>query len=99
MIRVPIAHGEGNYFADPETLKRLNGEGRVAFRYVDPNGRLNDEWNFNGSAEAIAGVLSEGRNIMGLMPHPERAVEETVGGRDGRLILGSLIDKFTRRAA
>ena len=99
VIRVPIAHGEGNYFADPETLKRLNGEGRVAFRYVDPNGRLNDEWNFNGSAEAIAGVLSEGRNIMGLMPHPERAVEETVGGRDGRLILGSLIDKFTRRAA
>jgi len=99
VIRVPIAHGEGNYYADPETLKRLNGEGRIVFRYVDPEGRLDDEWNFNGSAEAIAGVVSEGRNIMGLMPHPERAVEEAVGGRDGRLILGSLIDKFNRRVA
>lgn len=99
VIRLPIAHGEGNYYADSETLKRLNGEGRVVFRYVDPEGRRSEQWNFNGSAEAIAGVVSEGRNIMGLMPHPERAVEEAVGGRDGRLILGSLIDKFTRRVA
>ena len=99
VIKIPIAHGEGNYYADPETLKRLNGEGRVVFRYVDPDGRLDEKWNFNGSAEAIAGVISEGRNIMGLMPHPERAVEAATGGRDGRLILGSLIDKFTRRVA
>ena len=99
VLRLPVAHGEGNYFADPETLKRLNGEGRVVLRYTDANGRLDESWNFNGSTEAIAGIVSEGRNIMGLMPHPERAVEEAVGGLDGRLILGSLTDRFTRRAA
>ena len=99
VIRVPIAHGEGNYFAEPETLKRLNGEGRVVFRYVDPDGRLDERWNFNGSTEAIAGVCSEGRNVLGMMPHPERVVEASVGGRDGRSILGSIIDQFTRKVA
>jgi phosphoribosylformylglycinamidine synthase I len=99
VIRMPIAHGEGNYFADPETLKRLNGEGRVVFRYVDPEGRLDAKWNFNGSVESIAGIVNEGRNVLGLMPHPERAVEATVGGRDGRLIFGSLVDHLTRKAA
>ena len=99
VIRLPIAHSDGNYFADPETLKRLNGEGRVVLRYVDPNGRTSDAWNFNGSAEAIAGIVNEGRNVMGLMPHPERYVESSVGGRDGRLILGSLVDRFKRKAA
>jgi phosphoribosylformylglycinamidine synthase len=99
VITVPIAHGEGNYFADSETLKRLNGGGQVMFRYVDPDGRLDDAWNFNGSTEAIAGIVNEARNVMGMMPHPERCVEATVGGRDGRLILGSLVDRFTRKAA
>lgn len=99
VIRMPIAHGEGNYYADPETLKRLNGEGRVVFRYVDPNGRLDDKWNFNGSIEGIAAIVNEGRNVMGIMPHPERCVESAVGGRDGRLLLGSLVDRFTRRVA
>ena len=99
VIRVPIAHGEGNYFAEPETLKRLNGEGRVVFRYADPDGRLDERWNFNGSTEAIAGVCNEGRNVLGMMPHPERVVEASVGGRDGRSILGSIIDQFTRKVA
>ena len=99
VIRVPIAHGEGRYYADPETLKRLNGEGQIVFRYCDPKGRLDEAWNFNGSVESIAGVVNEARNVMGIMPHPERAVELAVGGRDGRLILGSLVDHFTRRAA
>ncbi len=99
VIRLPIAHGEGNYFADPETLKRLNGEGRIVLRYTDPDGRLNDDWNFNGSIESIAGIVNEGRNVMGLMPHPERYVEAAVGGRDGRLILGSLVDKFKKKVA
>ena len=99
VIRLPIAHGEGNYFADAETLKRLNGEGRVVLRYTDPDGRLSDEWNYNGSIEAVAGIVSEGRNVMGLMPHPERYVEAAVGGRDGRLILGSLVDRFKKKVA
>jgi len=99
VIRLQIAHGEGNYYADPETLKRLNGEGRIVLRYVDPEGRLSDAWNFNGSTEAIAGIVNEGRNVMGLMPHPERHVEGLVGGRDGRLILGSLVDRFKRKIA
>lgn len=99
VLRVPIAHGEGNYFAEPETLRRLNGEGRVIFRYVDPDGRLNDAWNFNGSAEAIAGIVNEGRNVLGMMPHPERSVEATVGGRDGRPILHSLVDQFLRKVS
>jgi phosphoribosylformylglycinamidine synthase I len=99
VLKLPIAHHDGNYYADAETLKRLNGEGRVIFRYVDPDGRLDEKWNFNGSSEAIAGVVNERRNVFGLMPHPERAVEATVGGRDGRLILGSLVDHFLRKVA
>ena len=99
VIRLPIAHGEGNYFADEETLKRLNGEGQVVLRYTDPEGRLSEEWNLNGSVEAVAGIVNEQRNVMGLMPHPERYVEAAVGGRDGRLILGSIVDRFKKKAA
>lgn len=92
LLRVPIAHGDGNYFADPESLRRLNAENRVAFRYVDPSGALDPEWNVNGSIEAIAGVLSENRRIMGMMPHPERASEELLGCADGALILKSALE-------
>lgn len=81
VIEIPIAHGEGNYYADPETVARLEAEGRVVFRYVDnPNGSLND----------IAGIVNEGGNVLGMMPHPERAVEALLGSEDGRGIFESL---------
>jgi phosphoribosylformylglycinamidine synthase subunit PurQ / glutaminase len=82
-IRVPVAHHDGNYTADPETLARLEGEGRVAFRYCGADGGLDDDANFNGSAHAIAGVLNESRTVLGLMPHPENATDPLLGGTDG----------------
>lgn len=91
VLRVPIAHGDGNYFTDPETLRRLNGEDRVAFRYTNPDGELDPGWNVNGSLDAIAGVLSEKKNILGMMPHPERASEEAVGSTDGLGIFKSAV--------
>ncbi|KMO22178.1 phosphoribosylformylglycinamidine synthase subunit PurQ [Methylobacterium platani] len=90
VIDVCVAHGEGNYFADPETLARIEGEGRVAFRYCDAAGGLTVEANRNGSLNAIAGIYSEARNVLGLMPHPENFVEGLVGGTDGRGLFESL---------
>ena len=90
VIRVPIAHGEGNYFAPPELLKKLNDEHRIAFRYCDEAGRITPAANPNGSVENIAGIFSEGRNILGMMPHPERASEEVLGSADGKRIFDSL---------
>ena len=81
-MQCPIAHFEGNFFVDNEMLKRLEGEGQVVFRYCSPAGEVaadNLEWNPNGSLASIAGVCNESRNVVGLMPHPERAVEEIVG--------------------
>jgi phosphoribosylformylglycinamidine synthase subunit PurQ / glutaminase len=91
VLRVPIAHGDGNYFCDPETLRRLKGEDRVAFRYVSPAGQLEPAWNVNGSLESIAGILSEKRNVLGMMPHPERASEGIVGSSDGLGIFRSAV--------
>jgi phosphoribosylformylglycinamidine synthase len=89
VIRTPVAHGDGNYRCDDETLKRLRGENRVAFRYVDVSGALSDEANPNGSIDAIAGILNERRNVLGLMPHPENLIDPVHGGVDGRgLFLG-----------
>ncbi|WP_232491925.1 phosphoribosylformylglycinamidine synthase subunit PurQ [Novosphingobium kaempferiae] len=82
VIRVPVAHHDGNYFADEETLNRLEGEGRVAFRYAE---------EVNGSARSIAGVLNDAGNVLGMMPHPERAIETTHGGTDGRGLFESAI--------
>ncbi|TVQ40365.1 MAG: phosphoribosylformylglycinamidine synthase subunit PurQ [Geminicoccaceae bacterium] len=82
-LRVPIAHHDGNYTADAETLARLEGDGRVAFRYVD---------NPNGSAHDIAGILSAGGNVLGLMPHPERAIDKALGGTDGSVVFRSLVE-------
>ncbi len=82
VIRIPVAHHDGNYFADEDTLNRLEGEGRVAFRYAE---------DVNGSARAIAGVLNDAGNVLGMMPHPERAVEATHGGTDGRGLFESAI--------
>jgi phosphoribosylformylglycinamidine synthase I len=84
VIRVPVAHGEGNYAADRETVARLEGEGRVLFRYTSPDGKLDEKWNCNGATNAIAGVLSDKLNVLGLMPHPENHVDPIVGPVDGR---------------
>ncbi len=91
LLRVPIAHGDGNYFCDEETAKALESEGRVAFRYVSPEGKIDPEWNPNGSMMSIAGILSEKKNVLGMMPHPERASERLLGCEDGRLIFESVI--------
>ncbi len=90
VIRCPIAHGEGNYFADAETLARLEGEGRVAFRYCDASGALTPEANVNGSIDSIAGILNERGNVLGIMPHPENLIEALQGGLDGRGLFESL---------
>jgi phosphoribosylformylglycinamidine synthase I len=84
VIKVPVAHGEGNYIADGETIARLEGDGRVLFRYTAPDGTLDPNWNHNGSTNAIAGILSEKLNVFGLMPHPENHVDPVVGPTDGR---------------
>ena len=91
LVRVPIAHGEGRYVADDETLARLEGEGRVAFRYVDERGAPGDEGNPNGSMRHIAGILNDGRNVLGMMPHPERAVDALLGSADGLPLFRSLL--------
>jgi phosphoribosylformylglycinamidine synthase subunit PurQ / glutaminase len=90
-IRVCVAHGEGNYFADDETVARLEGEGRIAFRYCDPAGEITTDANRNGSLNAIAGIYSEKLNVLGLMPHPENLIDDLVGGTDGRALFESLV--------
>lgn len=90
VIDVCVAHGEGNYFADSETIARIEDEGRVAFRYCDPAGNLTVDANRNGSLNSIAGIYSEKLNVLGLMPHPENFVEGLVGGTDGRGLFASL---------
>jgi phosphoribosylformylglycinamidine synthase len=96
VLKIPIAHGEGNYFIDPEGLKELDGEGRVLVRYCDEKGRPTPESNPNGSVENIAGVCNEKRNIFGLMPHPERASEEELDSRDGLFLLKSILNAGVR---
>jgi phosphoribosylformylglycinamidine synthase len=91
VLAVPISHGEGNYFADEATLDALEREGRVAFRYCDAQGRVTAEANPNGSLRNIAGVLSAGRNVLGMMPHPERACDALLGGEDGNAIWESVL--------
>ena len=92
LIHIPISHGEGNYFADDRTLDTLEDSGRVAFRYVDAAGNATPAANPNGAARNIAGILNEGGNVLGMMPHPERAGEVLVGGTDGNRIWQSLIE-------
>ena len=88
-IKVAIAHGEGNYEADDETIRRLEGEGRVAFRYCDAQGQVGGAANPNGSTHDIAGIYSEKLNVLGLMPHPENLIDPLVGGTDGRGLFAS----------
>ena len=89
--KIPIAHGEGRYYADADTLARLNDTDSVLFRYCDATGTITDAANPNGSAENIAGVCNEAKNVFGLMPHPERAADPALGNTDGRLILEQLM--------
>ncbi len=90
VLRCPVAHGDGNYRCDDETLARLNGEDRVAFRYVDANGERGTASNPNGSLDDIAGILNERRNVLGMMPHPEDLIEDLQGGTDGRGLFESV---------
>ncbi len=90
VLSLPIAHGEGNYFAPPDVLAALEANRQVVFRYVDADGNATPEGNPNGSLNNIAGICNAARNVVGLMPHPERASEATLGSDDGRLVLASL---------
>jgi len=92
VVRFPIAHNDGNYFADAETLKALEGEGRVAFRYCDAQGNVTKAANPNGSLNNIAGILNAKRNVLGMMPHPERLADLLLGGVDGRPMFDGLVE-------
>ncbi len=94
VLRLPIAHYEGNYYAPPETLEELEKGGQVVFRYSDREGRLSEEANVNGALNSIAGIINRRGNVLGLMPHPERASEAVFGSQDGRLIFESLIKSW-----
>jgi phosphoribosylformylglycinamidine synthase subunit PurQ / glutaminase len=91
VVKFGIAHGEGNFHADDSTIERLEGDGRIALRYCDHNGHCGGDANPNGSLNAIAGIYSEGFNILGLMPHPENFIDPLVGGTDGRIMFESLM--------
>jgi phosphoribosylformylglycinamidine synthase len=95
LLRVPIAHGEGCYFADDETLARLKEKNQILWRYVNAQGEATEAANPNGSLDNIAGICNEARNVAGLMPHPERASEPLLGSADGRLIFESLIQALS----
>ncbi len=99
VLRIPIAHAEGKYHADPETLATLEGEGRVAFRYATRAGDVTDAANPNGSANGIAGILSAEGNVLGMMPHPERAVEAVLGSTDGLGVFNSLMNRLAPAGA
>lgn len=91
VLQLPIAHGEGNYFATPDELRTLQQNRQIVFRYVDATGAVTEEANPNGSIESIAGICSERRNVVGLMPHPERACELSVGSADGLVMFESVV--------
>ncbi len=95
ILRMPIAHAEGNYYADQETLDRLEGDGRVLFRYVDASGETTAWANPNGSAGSIAGIINDEGNVMGMMPHPERAVETILGSVDGLGLFAALLSHLS----
>ena len=90
-LGIPVAHGDGRYAADPDVINQLESEGRVAFRYSSPDGSAGNEYNINGSLNAIAGILNERGNVLGMMPHPERAVDPLLGAPDGLAVFHSLL--------
>ena len=91
VLSIPIAHGEGNYFAEPDVIARLDANRQIVFRYSTPDGRVTDESNVNGSIANIAGLCNERRNVVGLMPHPERACESILGSADGLVLFESVM--------
>jgi len=95
VIKVPVAHAEGNYFADADTLKRLEDRGQVAFRYCAPDGTVDGTGNPNGSIHDIAGVFNETKTVLGLMPHPENATEPMFGGTDGKALFEGLVEALS----
>lgn len=99
VIEVPIAHGEGNYYASDDVLDRLEANGQVLFRYVDAQGNATSEANPNGSARNIAGICNERRNVLGMMPHPERCAEALLGSTDGALVFESIVSHLLAEAA
>jgi phosphoribosylformylglycinamidine synthase len=99
VVKMPVGHMEGNYFCDADTLAELKRTDRIAFRYANAEGSTDASWNANGSLENIAGVLSEGRNVLGMMPHPDRSSEALLGSRDGLLLFRSLADSLSGSVA
>src|SRR6201998_35879 len=98
IIRVPVAHGEGNYAADEDTIRRLEGEGRVLYRYCSADGVVDEAANINGAAHSIAGIVNDAGNVLGMMPHPENHVEAIMGCTDGRGLFAGLVEHFARAA-
>jgi phosphoribosylformylglycinamidine synthase len=99
ILRIPIAHGDGNYFAEPDTITALEENGQVLFRYCDVYGDITDDANPNGSVNNIAGIMNTAGNVMGMMPHPERACEAQLGSADGKRFFESLINSFVLQSA
>ncbi|WP_319507333.1 phosphoribosylformylglycinamidine synthase subunit PurQ [uncultured Methanolobus sp.] len=97
VVSIPIAHMEGNFYADESTLSRLDDNGQVVFRYSDKDGKITDEVNPNGSQENIAGIVSAKKNVLGMMPHPERASEEILGSKDGIRIFESMVEFISNK--
>ena len=97
VLRIPIAHFDGNYYASPDTIEELKKNDQIVFRYADEKGRITKEANVNGSRENIAGLINKQRNVLGMMPHPERASESLLGSEDGRIIFESIILHLTHR--
>lgn len=99
VLRIPIAHGEGNYFAEPDVLSALDRDGRIVFRYCTAEGEVTDDANPNGSARNIAGICNESRNVVGMMPHPERACESALGSTDGLVLFESVLASLREHGA
>jgi phosphoribosylformylglycinamidine synthase len=97
VLRMPIAHGEGNYFAPPETIAELEETGRIVFRYANAHGETTEQANPNGALHSVAGICNAGRNVVGLMPHPERACELAVGSADGLVLFQSVVRSLADR--
>jgi phosphoribosylformylglycinamidine synthase subunit PurQ / glutaminase len=94
VLDIPVSHGEGNYFIDDDGLKMLQDQDRIVFRYCNEQGEITPEANFNGSVDSIAGICNSGGNVLGMMPHPERAVEDILGSTDGKKLFEVLFDKL-----
>lgn len=97
VLRIPIAHGDGNFFIDPKGLCELQKNRQIVFRYCSPKGEVSEDWNPNGSVEAIAGICNRERNVLGMMPHPERCSESILGSEEGRMLFESALEWFKKR--